>query len=66
MPDQHFRRLILLAQCSGSANQVFDVGREVGIGKIPVAVSKTGRIEAPKDSIVAAVVCGKGTAALGS
>jgi len=44
----------------------FEMGQAVELaGAAAVAAIQAGRIEAPDDCVVAAVVCGKGTAALG-
>ena len=46
MTNQQLGRIELLLQVAGDLEQVRDVGREVGIGEIALAVAQAGEVEA--------------------
>ena len=67
--EQHVDEIVLVsdAEMRRAAEWLwFEMGQAVELaGAAAVAAIQTGKVEAPDDAIVAAVVCGNGTAALG-
>lgn len=45
MPDQQLGRRPVGAQILSRGNQIVDVGREVGVGELAAAVTKSGEVE---------------------